>query len=101
MDFPDQLTVSDHIDGDLSIKISENIKIYINISVDLNDVFLAVFPAVNSLYDRNRTVYFVQPEQIIYLPSFACLNVNQYYTGPNSVNVYMLSLRLPVLNVNE
>ncbi len=89
MDLLKQLSVSDSVDCNIRIHISESVAVNRNIAIYLDDVFLAVFCAFNTLNNSYSTVSFVKFEEAVYLEAFACLDMVKYVSCVYSINIHI------------
>ena len=86
--FLHDLSVFDNIDSDIMVDKSEDIQIHkINGAFDFDNIFPSELGAFCVFYDRHAAVEFIQLQQIINTHTGARLNMVDYNTGFEAVNI--------------
>ena len=98
-----QFAISDDVYCNTRVNITDNIKVYVNISVYFDDILLAHLAAVNILYNSNGAVKLVKSEQFVKLHAATCCDVVNYNTVLNGIDLHAFasfrSLRISTIRM--
>jgi hypothetical protein len=67
--------VTDNIYSRTGCNVADNVKIYRDIRINLNNILFAVLLAVYVLDDCNLAIYVIKPEKLVYTHTLTCVYV--------------------------
>ena len=91
--FLNHLAVADNVNRNIRAYKSKNVKVYIHVAVDFDNILFAHFSAWDISQNSHRTIKVIKVKQAINLHSLAVCNMLDYDAVFNRVNSHLLHLQ--------